>query len=128
MEELAPNFNFIMSNDPDGDCSTTITLRFSSKEEAVKVFENSENLVVIPINTNKHIYTEWEPIIQKRGAFHPLMNPFNMEVNKHINYSLDMCPKSLELLSVTGHVAINPDWTIDEIKKIAKTLTESLNK
>ena len=128
MEELAPQFNFIKSNDPDGDCSTTLTLKFSSKEEAAKVFENSENLVVIPINTSKHVYTEWDPIINKRGALHPLMNPFNMEANKHIEYSLDMCPKSLEILSITGHVGINPDWTPEEIKAIAKTLKDALNK
>ena len=53
------------------------------------------------------------------------MNPFNMEVNKHITYSKDMCLKSLELLKTSGHVSINPDWSEQTIKEVAKSLIEA---
>ena len=125
MEELSSCFKFIPSNDPDGDCSTTLTLKFRSEKEARKVKENSKIAITIPIDTGKHVYTEWTPILEKRGSLHPLMNPFNMEVNKHITYSKDMCLKSLELLKTSGHVSINPDWSEQTIKEVAKSLIEA---
>ena len=124
MKELSPYYKFIPSNDPEGDCSTTLTLKFGSEEEARKVKEISKVPITIPIDTGKHVYTEWTPILEKRGALHPLMNPFNMEVNKHIVYSKDMCLKSLELLKTSGHVSIDPDWSEEDIKEIAKSLIE----
>ena len=45
------------------------------------------------------------------------MDPFKMEANKDLNmdYSEDMCPKTLDLLSRTVYVAIDPDRTEQEI-------------
>lgn len=127
MKELAPYFEFVPSNDFSGECSTTLTLKFKSEQEAIRVSENSEIGITIPINTGKHVYTAWTPIIEKKGAFHPLMNPFNFEANKHVSYSKDMCIKSLELLKTSGHISINPDWTEEEIKDVAKKLIAALN-
>ncbi len=36
------------------------------------------------------------------------------------NYSMDMCPKTLDLISRNAYIAINPDWTAEEIKKTAE--------
>ncbi|MBE7053475.1 MAG: DegT/DnrJ/EryC1/StrS family aminotransferase [Ruminococcaceae bacterium] len=126
MEEIAPYFDFVPSNDKDGECSTTLTLKFKSEEEAKRVSEKSEVGITIPINTGKHVYTEWTPILEKKGALHPLMNPFNMEENKHVVYSKDMCKKSLELLKTAGHIFIKPDWTKEDIKDIAKKLIDAV--
>ncbi len=127
MEELSPYFNFIPTNDSEGDCSTTLTLKFKSEEEAIRVAEKSKFGITIPINTGKHVYTEWTPILEKKGAFHPLMNPFNMEANKHISYSKDMCPKTLNLLKTTGHLSISPLWSEQTVKDVANMLIEALN-
>ena len=126
MKELAPHFDFIKSNDPEGDCSTTLTLKFKSEEEAKKVAGNSKFGITIPINTGKHVYTEWTPILEKKGALHPLMNPFNMEANKHVEYSKDMCPKTLELLKCTGHLSISPIWSEQTVKDVASMLIDAL--
>lgn len=29
----------------------------------------------LPIDTGKHVYKHWTPIMQKKGAAHPLMDP-----------------------------------------------------
>ena len=55
--------------------------------------------------------------MNKKGAFHPLMDPFKMEANKDIipDYKPDMWPETLNWLSRTVYVDINPDWTDEQI-------------
>lgn len=127
MKKLSEFVTLAPSHDIEGDCGTTIALRFDTAEKAKAV---SEALVTIcPINTGKHVYSNWKPILEKRGAFHPLMDPFKMEANRDIipDYSPDMCPKSLDLLSRTVYIGVNPDETeLDmdvRIGNIKKTLS-----
>ena len=67
-------------------------------------------------------------MLEKRGAAHPLMDPFKMEANKDIipNYTKDMCPKSLDYLSKVVYVEINPDWTKAELDAKVDFLKKAL--
>ncbi|MBE6973413.1 MAG: aminotransferase class V-fold PLP-dependent enzyme [Ruminococcaceae bacterium] len=122
MDALKDQYQFAPSNDIAGDCGTTIPFRFESEEKA-RAFANAESIVAagikctLPIDTGKHVYRHWAPIIEKRGACHPLMDPFKMEANLPItpNYTEDMCPKSLDLLARTVYVHVNPDHTTAEM-------------
>lgn len=124
-EKVAP------SHDSEGDCATTLALRFDTADEcnefAEKCAEN-ELSIVIPINTGKHIYTNWTQIMEKRGALHPAMDPFKMEANQglQMDYSMDMCPNTLDLLARTAYIAIDPDWTADALEKVADTINKAL--
>ena len=119
------------SNDAEGDCATTLVLRFETEDEckafAEKCGENGLS-IVIPINTGKHIYTNWTQIMEKRGALHPAMDPYKMEVNKDLqhNYTPDMCPRTLDLLSRTAYIAIDPDWTEEQIRFVAEIINKSI--
>ena len=125
-EALAPYFKFIPANDPEGECSNALTLQFSSPEEANDYFEKTK-LINIPAMMGKHIYCAWDMLIEKRGAAHPLMNPFNFEANKNAPaFTKDMCAKSVRILSSCGHVNINPDWTEEDIDNKAKSLIAGL--
>ena len=66
--------------------------------------------------------------MEKRGALHPSMDPFKMKENEglQMNYTMDMCPKTLDYLARTAYIAIDPDWTIDDITKVAGTVNKSL--
>jgi hypothetical protein len=115
MDKLAPFCKFIKSNDIEGDLGTTVGIFFDTAEEA-EAF--GEKFGVAPtVHTQKHVYSDWKPVLEKRGAFHPLMDPYKMEANKDIipNYSVDMCPKSLDYLSRVVYVEIYPDWTTEEL-------------
>ena len=104
---------FVPSHDVEGDCSTNLSFFFETEKEA-RAFAANENIKgTVIIDRSKHIYRDWAPIIEKRGAFNPLMDPFKMEANKDIvpDYHVDMCPKTLDLLSRTVDLAINPDDT-----------------
>lgn len=84
--------------------------------------------ITIPINTGKHIYTNWTQIMEKRGALHPAMDPFKMKENQGLqsDYTMDMCPKTLDLLARTAYVAINPDWSSDELEAVAAIINNAL--
>ncbi len=122
MELLAPHFKFIPSNDPEGDCATAMTLQFDTAEEAERFAERCPIKATVPINTGKHVYTAWTPILEKKGAVHPLMNPFNFPANSFASYDKDCCLKSLELLKKAAHINIDPEWTEQEIAEIAQQI------
>lgn len=127
MEAVKNDFRFIPSRDIQGDCGTTLAFAFDSEEEARKFAAAPGINGTLPIDTGKHVYTRWTPVLQKRGAFHPLMDPFKMEANKDLNhnYSEDMCPKTLDILSRTVYVGVNPDWSDDEIKKVVEDISRA---
>lgn len=118
--DLAP------SNDIEGDCGTTLPLRLDTVEKATAVGEALG--CTRPINTGKHVYINWTPILEKRGAFNPLMDPFKMEANRDIipEYTLDACPKSLDYLSRTVYVGINPDYTEEDLDTLAERIKAAL--
>ena len=125
-EALKNDMPFAPSHDIDGDTQAMLPIRFDTREQA-EAFANFEGVYgCVPINTGKHVYTNWDPILSHNGAFHPLMDPFKMEANKdlNMNYSLDMCPNALKYLSTTAYYGIVPygDITDAEIEEKIKLL------
>ena len=121
-EALAGQFNFAPVNDPEGDCAATITFQFDTPEEAKALCDKVKGLS-IPAYVDKHVYCYWDAIFEKRGAAHPLMNPFNMEANKNApEYTKDMCQKSFDILARSVQMNVSPDWSKEKIEEIAKEL------
>lgn len=119
MDALKDIANFIHSNDIAGDCGTTLAFRFET-EAAARAFATAEGIDgTLPIDTGKHVYRHWTPIMEKRGAFHPLMDPFKMEANKAIvpDYREDMCPATLDRLSKVVYFMVNPDDSREELDR-----------
>ena len=93
---------------PEDDCGTHALLRFPSAAAA------SQFAVAFPSvvagKTGRHNYTEWDQVLQGRGAAHPAMNPYNMEANRKCRrqYSKDMCAGSIEILNRTVLVPTHP--------------------
>jgi dTDP-4-amino-4,6-dideoxygalactose transaminase len=117
--EGKPGISFAKYNDPERNQGTVVPFVFESEEKARK-FAKSEGVHGwLPIDTGRHIYSNWEPIIEKRVGGHPLRNPFNHPANKALRteYTLDMCPKTLAICSKTVFVSLYPDWTEKEVDK-----------
>lgn len=120
----------VPSHDAEGDCGTTLALHFASYEDA-EAFATADGIFgTVPINTGKHVYRNWTPIMNKVGALHPLMDPFKMEANREIlpDYREDMCPRTLDLLSRTVYIGIAPDWTEEELNARADCIVNALKK
>ena len=115
------------SHDAAGDCGTTLALRFETAKAcrafAAKCAGKGLSLTV-PIDTGKHVYTNWTQVMERRGAFHPAMDPYKMEANRGLqwDYAPDMCPRTLDYLERTAYVGINPDWDEQKIEEIASIL------
>ena len=128
MEQLADACSFIPSNDIEGDCGTTLALRFDSESAARSFAERCPLKCTLPIDTGKHVYTNWTPVMQKVGALHPLMDPFKMEANRRIipEYTMDMCPRTLDLLARTVYISIDPDWTAEQLAATVSDIRAAL--
>lgn len=128
MDQLKDVCKFAPSNDSKGDCGTTLAVQFDS-EEAARQFATAEGINgTLPIDTGKHVYKRWTPIMEKRGAFHPLMDPFKMEANKDIipDYREDMCPETLDKLAKVVYIDVNPDHTKDELDALIARIKVAL--
>ncbi len=127
-DALSPYCTLAPSNDAEGDCGVVIALQFENEETARK-FATSEGMKLgLPIDTGKHIYKNWTPIMNKKGAFNPLMDPFKMEANKDIvpDYKEDMCPKSLDILSRTVYIGNPLNITKEEMDEKIETIKRAL--
>ncbi len=127
-ELLSPYCRFTPSNDPEGDCGVALSIEFDTEEECIRFAEKAPERTSRPRESDRHIYCNWTAIMEKRGAFHPLMDPFKMEANKdHIpDYHKDMCPKTLMHLSKNCYIHIDPDWTDEDIKRLSEYYINAL--
>lgn len=130
----AAGLTSIVNNSLNYECGTHLGFIFETEKKA-RAFNQSMKESVgrafLPIDTGRHVYTRWDPILRKQGGHHPAMNPFNFAENKalDIEYTEDMCPKSLDILSRSVLIGMNPDndktkvdQIADAIRKAAKAL------
>ncbi len=121
------NIEFARSNDAAGDCATTLAIRFPDESTARK-FAGSEGVGgALPIDAGRHVYANWTPILEKRGSHHPALNPFEMKENRGLNMDIrkDLCPETIDILKRTVLVAMNPDWSGDEVSARIKALEKA---
>lgn len=112
-----PGIRFNPSNDIEGDCGTCLPFLFDDAATA----ERFENLIggVRPINTGKHVYAEWSPVLEKRGAATPALNPYNNPLNKGLNmdFDKDSCPRTLDILRRSVYLMTHCDWTEAQVQE-----------
>jgi dTDP-4-amino-4,6-dideoxygalactose transaminase len=119
--------------DPEGDVSYSLVFYLPDGEKASKFSEllAAEGIPNGTIHNNgfadRHIYVNWDYVLEKRGST-PNDTPWNCASYKgNVQYSKDMCPRSLELLGRAVSVALHQNMTeedcqdaIDAIKKVAE--------
>ncbi|MDD5677653.1 MAG: DegT/DnrJ/EryC1/StrS family aminotransferase [Kiritimatiellae bacterium] len=113
-----PGIRFAPSNDPKGDCGVVVSFQFES-EAVARIFAKSKGVGGwLPIDSGKHVYSNWDPILKHRIGHHPGMNPYSMPQNKRLRlkYTKTMCPRTLDILKRTVYVSLHPDWTADRIR------------
>jgi dTDP-4-amino-4,6-dideoxygalactose transaminase len=96
-------------NDP-GD-AYTVTVTFDTEAEAI-AYSHRPGVARLYDNT-KHIYTNWDPIINKRTS-HPQMNPW-LWANREITYDQDSCARTLDILRRTCKLHISARWPLPAI-------------
>jgi dTDP-4-amino-4,6-dideoxygalactose transaminase len=117
------------SNDPEGDCGVVVVVQFESESQARRYIAASGLCGFVGIDSGKHVFTNWTPLMEKRISHHPDMNPFNFEKNKGLRakYTADVCPKTLSLLRRTFFFGLNPDASNEEVDGIIMKCQKGLS-
>ena len=120
----------IVNNSLDYECGTHLGFVFDSEEKARAFVGRMKPLggrAFLPIDTGRHVYTRWDPILRKQGAHHPALDPFNLPENRALNieYSADMCPKSLDILSRSVLIGMHPDNDKEKVDRIAEAICQA---
>lgn len=117
--------NIAPNNDFKGDCGVAAAFRFRDETEARSFLEKVKGEpAYLGINHDKHVYTNWTPLREKRIMHHPAMNPFNFPENRGLRaqYDESVCPRTLALLRRTVFFTINPEWTKKQVADKIKLL------
>lgn len=103
---------------PEGECATAVMYLLPNAETADYFAKAVDGTILL--NTGRHTYTEWDPILARQGAHHPALNPFNFPQNANcrMDYHHDMCPQSLDILSRTVSIGLHPDDTTETLSRL----------
>ncbi|MBV9864986.1 MAG: aminotransferase class V-fold PLP-dependent enzyme [Abitibacteriaceae bacterium] len=128
-EELADEtaFAFNPVNDHEGDCATALGLLFESESGARAFLHavNSEGTVAnTPRDSGRHIFANWEAILEQRGAHHPDLNPYRA-VAESFSYPADMCPNTLTILGRTVAIPTSIKRSREETLSLAARVKQA---
>jgi dTDP-4-amino-4,6-dideoxygalactose transaminase len=80
----------------------------------------------LPIDTGRHVYCNWEALMQHRGSYHADLDPFRHPANAPgPRYDRDMLSQSLRLLSTTVLAAIHCDWAPEQVERVIYALCKA---
>lgn len=103
-------------NDPDNAATMTVIFDTEAQSEAYgqrpgvhRIYDNS-----------KHVYTNWDPIVNKRTA-HPAMNPW-LWAKRSISYDENTCARTLDIMRRSCRITISPQWPAWLARLLAQTL------
>lgn len=110
------------SRSPDWECGTHVVYRFENAGQAELFADRTGGTVAI--KTGRHVYTEWDAILDHRGAHHPALNPFEMKENAECRkeYSMDMCRDSLDILERSVFLQTHPDRSETETGRLIEKI------
>lgn len=116
------------ANDPEGELGTTLAFTFEEEGAARRFAEGVDG--VRPIDSDKHVYINWTPILEHRGAHCDALNPFRMEANQglQMEYSRDMLPNTLDILRRTVYINLHCDWDEQKIGEVAGAIRSTAEK
>jgi 8-amino-3,8-dideoxy-alpha-D-manno-octulosonate transaminase len=117
-------------NDPDGDAAIAIMLILPSAERAAYVAkaidaEGVDTLLLYdPERVDYHVYAHWSPILNKR-TWSENGGPWRWRQGA-VDYSPDMCPRSLDLLGRTVQLDVSPELTEQNVTQVVDAVNKVL--
>lgn len=99
LSNVVSPFTFCPIHDEEGDCGRVVFLQFTSRNQANTFFQKMKlnNINAWFVNTKGHVYSDWEPILKKRGAHHTQRDPFQLSKNS-LNISKNSFPQTSSIL------------------------------
>lgn len=82
-----------------------------------------------PIDSGRHVYSNWEPFLERRGAHvaaaDPFLHPLNADAPR---YTVDMLPRTLEILASTTLINVDPDWDEQACAQVASGIEHAISR
>ena len=116
--------------DPEGDTAIATVFFMDSPEKAASVSEalRAENIGAGTMYTQDdidyHVYAHWVPIMNQR-TWTAAGGPWR-SAKREIEYSHNMCPRSLELLGRAVHLNVSPLLTNEDVEETVEGLNKVL--
>lgn len=126
--ELASRVRLNPIHDPEGDCGVVSAMMFETPELAsrfVRTLEESGIAAQRPIDSGRHVYSNWQPVLQKRGAHVATRDPFR--VSPFVpEYSPEMCPRTLSILKRTVLLWTSATRSREDLMKVIAEVRRAL--
>jgi len=127
---LNAGLNSIENNSLDYECGSHLGFIFKKEKDARAFADGLQKQKVgafLPMDTGRHVYTRWDPIMRSQGAHHPAVDPFKIPANKkaRIKYKMGMCKKSLDILSRSVLIPMHPNNTKARVRKMGEAIRTS---
>ena len=132
LDELDEPMGYDMQHvdDPEGETGVSASAIVRDEELAGRyaVALQAEGVTVGTIFNkgipDRHIYSYWDPILEKRSA-HPTGYPWNdPSYRGDVEYSKDMCPQTLSILSRSLLFDFNMNMSEDHARLMARALSK----
>jgi hypothetical protein len=113
------------ANSLDYECGSNVIYQLPTPAQAER-FASLFRCTILS-KTGRHNYTEWDPILDRSGAHHPAMDPFRFRENRgcRMNYTKDMCRRSLDILARTVMISLHPDWTAAKVAEQVRRIRQA---
>jgi 8-amino-3,8-dideoxy-alpha-D-manno-octulosonate transaminase len=117
------------SHDRDGDIGLAMMFQMPDSNRAGWVVDAllaervEAELLYSPDAFDFHVYPQWNSILSKR-SWTPEGGPWRWSAP--VEYSADMCPRTLDILARTVHISVNPMLEVDEIDETARAVRKVL--
>jgi len=117
----------IKNNSLEHECGTHLGFCFKNEKTARAFCDHLRAQKVgafLPMDTGRHVYTRWDPILRYQGAHHPALDPFKIPANKkcRVRYTKGMCQDSLDILNRAVLIGMHPDHTRSRIGQFARAI------
>ncbi len=122
---------FRHENDAEGDAAICLVFYLPEAATAQRVSAalSAEGLPAgvmhRPDRSDYHVYCDWLPILGQR-TWSVNGGPWRWHAGP-LEYSRDMCPRTLELLGRAVHIDVSPDLSSENIEEMAEALNKVLD-
>lgn len=113
-------------NDPEGDAGIALVFyaptpeRADAMAEALSAEGVPAGVMYHPDRVDYHIYPHWQPIVNQK-SWSPAGFPWKYHQGP-LDYSVDQCPRTLNLLRRAIHLDISPELSNENLEELAEGL------
>ena len=106
--------DLVVSPHHDPAAAAGLTVLFRDPADAAR-FAQARGVTRL-IDTGRHLYTNWQPIL-RRATFDPRVDPWR---GSTVRYPVESCPRTLGILARTCAVSLDPDIPLPVMRVLAR--------